>query len=50
MTLKIGTRGSKLALIQAHRVQAAILKQNPDLETKIITIIYIDDYACRPTI
>ena len=38
MTIKIGTRGSKLALIQANKVQAALLEKKSDLKTEIITI------------
>jgi len=36
--LKIGSRDSKLALIQSEFVKAEILKQNPDLEVEIIKI------------
>lgn len=35
---KIGTRGSKLALIQAETVQAALKRIHPDLQTEIVVI------------
>ena len=37
-TIKIGTRGSQLALWQAHWVQSAIRKTNPSLLIEIVTI------------
>lgn len=36
--LRLGTRGSKLALTQAHSVQQALLEQNVDLLVDIVTI------------
>lgn len=36
--IKIGTRGSKLALWQAHEVQRVITEKFPDIETEIIVI------------
>ncbi len=36
--LKIGTRGSKLALIQAHMVEAKLKSAHSDLETQIVEI------------
>lgn len=37
-TLKIGTRGSKLALWQAHEVQRVIAEKFPQIATKIVVI------------
>lgn len=37
-SLRIGTRGSQLALWQARWVQAAIVKQQPDVEVELVTI------------
>lgn len=38
MTIRIGTRGSALALWQAHFVRAALLRIEPDVEAEIVTI------------
>lgn len=37
-TLKIGTRGSKLALWQAHKVQSEIARTSPERKTEIVII------------
>ena len=37
-TLRIGTRGSQLALTQSHWVQAALQRQYPDLAVELLTI------------
>ena len=37
-TIKIGTRGSKLALYQAEKVKLAIDRNFPDALTEIVTI------------
>ncbi len=38
MKLKIGTRGSKLALWQAHRVAECLASENPEVEIEVIQI------------
>jgi hydroxymethylbilane synthase len=38
MTFRIGTRGSKLALIQAHMVRDALLAAHPGLDVEIVEI------------
>lgn len=44
-TLKIGTRGSKLALWQAHHVQSLINQHWPDITTEIVTILTSGDWS-----
>ncbi len=43
MSVRIGTRGSRLAVIQAEKVRAALLQVNPGLETEIVTIKTLGD-------
>ncbi|MCF8496048.1 MAG: hydroxymethylbilane synthase [Alphaproteobacteria bacterium] len=44
-TLKIGTRGSKLALTQTEMVRAGLLAAHPDLQTEIIVIRTSGDWT-----
>lgn len=37
-TLRIGTRGSKLALVQSELVRAALMRHNPGLEVELVRI------------
>lgn len=37
-TLRIGTRGSKLALVQSELVRAALIRHNPGLEVELVRI------------
>ena len=37
-TLRIGTRGSKLALVQSELVRAALMRRNPGLEVELVRI------------
>ena len=39
--IRIGTRGSPLALAQAEEVKSRLLKSHPDLSEKNVTIIVI---------
>lgn len=41
--IRIGTRGSKLALWQAHHVQGLLKKNHPDLEIEIVVITTTGD-------
>jgi len=43
MSVRIGTRGSRLAVIQAEKVRAALLQVDPGLETEIVTIKTLGD-------
>jgi hydroxymethylbilane synthase len=42
-TLRLGTRGSPLALVQANLVRDALLFQNPGLKIEIVTIVSTGD-------
>jgi hydroxymethylbilane synthase len=42
-TLRLGTRGSPLALVQANLVRDALLFQHPDLKIEIVTIVSTGD-------
>jgi hydroxymethylbilane synthase len=42
-TIRIGTRGSKLALAQAHMVEKLLLAAHPSLKTEIVTITTTGD-------
>ena len=44
-TLKIGTRGSKLALWQAHHVQSLINQHWPEITTQIVTVLTSGDWS-----
>lgn len=44
-TLKIGTRGSPLALTQTKMVQSALAEHHPDLETEIVIIKTSGDWS-----
>lgn len=48
ISLKVGTRGSKLAVVQTQIAVAALRKSNPSIECEIITITTKGDVDKRP--
>ncbi len=48
ISLKVGTRGSKLAIVQTQIALAALRKSNPSIECKIVTITTRGDVDKRP--
>jgi hydroxymethylbilane synthase len=48
ISLKVGTRGSKLAVVQTQIAVAALRKSNPSVECEIITITTKGDVDKRP--
>src|SRR3712207_8724659 len=48
ISLKVGTRGSKLAIVQTQIALAALRKSNPSIECEIVTITTRGDVDKRP--
>jgi hydroxymethylbilane synthase len=48
ISLKVGTRGSKLAVVQTRIALAALLKSNPSIKCEIVTITTRGDVDKRP--
>ena len=48
LSLKVGTRGSKLAIVQTQIALAALRKSNPSIECEIVTITTRGDVDKRP--
>ncbi|HEX7206693.1 MAG TPA: hydroxymethylbilane synthase [Nitrososphaeraceae archaeon] len=48
ISLKVGTRGSKLAVVQTRIALAALIKSNPSIKCEIVTITTRGDVDKRP--